>query len=301
MCFRIVYNVPSNKKNARISNEVGIDMLKVVALVENTTQSESCKPKHGLSLYIETPKHKILFDLGPNNLLLKNADALGVNLKDIDTVVISHGHVDHCGGLKSFLSVNSKAKIYLRPQALDKHYVKVLGIPFPAGINESLVKGDRFVFTDQTTVVDDEITLFSDVHGDFSLPKSDGNLFVGKDGKIVQDDFVHEQNLLLDTDGKLTLVCGCSHAGIVNIVDRAKIVAGRLPNAVIGGFHLFEPTSKRYESTEYIQSVANELLKRNATFYTCHCTGQKAYEDMRHCLGSRLNYLHTATVCNLYE
>ena len=117
-------------------------MVKIVVLLENTTESSKLKCKHGLSLYAETEKHKILFDMGPNELFLKNAEALGVNIADIDIAVISHGHVDHCGGLKYFLEKNRKAKIYIRPQALEAHCVKVLGIPFYAGIDRALLSAD---------------------------------------------------------------------------------------------------------------------------------------------------------------
>ena len=136
-------------------------MLKIVGLVENTTESPNLKYKHGLSLYIETERHRILFDMGPNDLFLENARKLGVDIASIDIAIISHGHVDHCGGLKSFLKGNSTARIYIRPQALERHYVKVLGIPFYAGIDKTLVSGGRFVFTEDLCVVDDEITLLS--------------------------------------------------------------------------------------------------------------------------------------------
>lgn len=158
-------------------------MVKIVVLLKNTRVSSKLKYRHGLSLYAETEKHKILFDMGPNALFLKNAEALGVNIADVDIAVTSHGHVDHCGGLKYFLEKNQKAKIYIRRQALEEHYVKVIGIPFYAGIDRALLQSDRFVFTDDVHVIDDEITLFSNVAGQFPLPRSDNNLFTKKAGK----------------------------------------------------------------------------------------------------------------------
>ena len=270
-------------------------MVKIIGLVENTTEKDELKSKHGLSLYIETERKKILFDVGPNDLFLKNAEKLGVNIEDIDTVVISHGHVDHCGGLKYFLEKNKKAKIYIRPQATEKHYVKVLGMPFYAGIERELIKSDRLIFTEDRFRLDDELTLFSDVRGKFPLPKSDGNLFVKKNGKIVPDDFCHEQNLVIKSGDKRILVCGCAHAGVVNIVERAKEIFGEYPTAVVGGFHLYEPTKKRYESGEYIDDVALALEKIGATFYACHCTGEKAVERMKIRLGDKLTYIRTGS------
>ena len=85
-------------------------MVKIIVLLENTKDSPDLKCRHGLSLYAETEAHKILFDMGPDELFLKNAGALGVDIADVDIAVISHGHIDHCGGLKYFLEKN---KIFL--------------------------------------------------------------------------------------------------------------------------------------------------------------------------------------------
>ena len=268
-------------------------MVKIVVLLENTKELSKLKCKHGLSLYVETETHKILFDMGPNELFLKNAEALGVDIADIDIAVISHGHVDHCGGLKCFLEKNKKAKIYIRPEAMEKHYVKVLGIPFYAGIDRSLLFSNRFVCVDDTYVIDNELMLFSGVTGQFPLPKSDGNLFVKRNGRMIADDFCHEQNLVITSDDSKILLCGCAHAGIVNIVRYAEELIGSEPTAVIGGMHLYEPTKNRYESDEYVAEVANALAKFKSSYYTCHCTGKKAYEKMKVCLGNRLKYLRT--------
>lgn len=185
-------------------------MVRIVVLLENTTASPDLKCRHGLSLYVETPRHKLLFDMGPDDLFLKNAEALGVDIADVDTAVLSHGHVDHGGGLRCFLEKNKKAKICLRPQAAEKHYVRVLGIPFYAGIDRALLSEDRFVFTDAAYKMDDEITLFSDVSGPFPLPGSDGNLYAKRNGKMFPDDFGHEQDLLITAGDRRLLLCGCA-------------------------------------------------------------------------------------------
>ena len=268
-------------------------MVKIIVLVENTTESSKLKCKHGLSLYAETETHKILFDMSPNDLFLKNAEVLGVDIADIDIAVISHGHVDHCGGLKYFLEKNKKAKIYIRPQAAEKHYVKVLGIPFYAGIDRSLLPQDRFVWTDNMHVIDNELILFSGVIGQFPLPKSDSNLYVKRKGKMTADDFCHEQNLMITSGDSRILLCGCAHAGIVNIVRCAEELIDSDPTVVIGGMHLYEPTKKRYESNKYIDGVADALSEIRSSYYTCHCTGEKAYERMKTCLSTRLTYLRT--------
>ena len=98
-------------------------MFRVAALVENSSAAPACESRHGLSLYLETGKHKVLFDVGPNRLFLENAAKLGVDIAAVDTVILSHGHVDHAGGLEAFLSANDRARIYLRPSATEPHYI----------------------------------------------------------------------------------------------------------------------------------------------------------------------------------
>ena len=94
----------------------------VKVLAENTTSSEALGSEHGLSLYIETETHKILFDTGASGLFAENAEKMGVDLTRVDLAVISHGHYDHGGGLKTFLGINNRAKIYLHHMAFEPHY-----------------------------------------------------------------------------------------------------------------------------------------------------------------------------------
>lgn len=119
--------------------------MKIITLVENTTSSPDLRCKHGLSLYIETVSHKILFDLGPDGLFAENAKKLNIDLGKVDTVVISHGHRDHGGGLKTFLEINRSAKIYLRREAFEPHYIKVLKLPFSVSLDASLADDSRFI------------------------------------------------------------------------------------------------------------------------------------------------------------
>lgn len=271
-------------------------MIKTIPLAENTSVSKNYKSKHGLSLYIETDTRKILFDVGPNGVFLENARQAGVDIASVDTVVISHGHRDHAGGLGDFMKANKNAKIYIRKSAFDKHYIKVMGIPVSVSADASLAESVRFVFTDETTVIDDEISVFSDVTGDMKLPSSDSKLYMKANGKLVRDDFCHEQNLCLHADGKTVLFAGCSHAGIVNICQKAADIYGKSPDIVVGGFHLFNPPTRKYESDAYISETAKALAETKSRFYTCHCTGEKAFRIMKKVLGDRLEYISTGSV-----
>ena len=76
--------------------------MKIVTLMEDTPGKQQCYFEHGLSLYIETRKHRLLFDTGASQKTIENAVKMGIDLTKIDTVIISHGHYDHAGGLLDF-------------------------------------------------------------------------------------------------------------------------------------------------------------------------------------------------------
>ncbi len=272
-------------------------MLRITALVENTSISKEYRNIHGLSLCIETEKHCILFDVGPDDTFAYNARRMGIDLSLVDTVIISHGHFDHGGGLKKLLEINNTAKIYVSKSAFEPHYIKVLGFAFNIGLDKKLLPNDRFVFTDDLTVIDEELTLFSNVSTELFPTKSNGALYIKKHKKLAADDFSHEQNLIIKSGENHTLVCGCAHAGIVNILSKAESAASCEMSTVIGGFHLYNPPTRKYESDELIGSIAGELSARKARYYTGHCTGIKAFELMKSTLGDRLIYL--ATGCEI--
>lgn len=272
----------------------------IKCLVENTSISKEYKSKHGLSIYIETTKHKILFDLGPNGLFLENAKKLGIDIENIDTVVISHGHADHGKGLKTFMENNHTAKIYLTKTAFDKHYVKVCGIPFIVGLDESLKESNQIVLTDEFFEIDDELIIFSGVKNRKLFSTANKKLLAKCDGELIEDRFEHEHYLIIRENDKDTLFTGCSHNGIVNIVEKYnEMNAEKNLSCVIGGFHLFNPTSKKYESDELITSIARELNTLDCNFYTCHCTGTKAYQIMKNELKDKLDYLSAGMVVEM--
>lgn len=270
-------------------------MTKIIALVENTKLSKDLYAKHGLCFYIETSKHKILFDLGPDDTFAKNAEKLGVDIKEIDSVIISHGHKDHGGGLKTFLKLNSKAKIYIRETAFEPHFIKILKIPFSVGLDKKLLDSKRFIFTKDNQVIDDELLVFSNVKSSKFHSKANDVLLAKRGNSTVKDDFIHEQNLIVTDENKRILISGCSHSGIVNIQNKAEKIANQNMSYIIGGFHLFNPPTKKSESNTLINDIANALAKKSGIYYTCHCTGIKVYQQMKTTLKDRLQYISTGT------
>lgn len=267
------------------------NMFRLITLLENTSCSENIEARHGLSFYIETPAHRLLFDMGPDDAFVKNAKKLGVDLSKVDIAVLSHGHNDHGGGLKAFLSLNPKANVYLRREAFEGHYSRVETGPVFIGLEQELLEESRLVFTPEILHLDGEITLFSRVTPPSPPTFSNSALMVKRGEEYLQDDFIHEQSLLLTLGEETVLLAGCCHAGAERILEKAEKILGKSPDYFVGGFHLCNPRKKTYESDEVIDGVARRLAARPCRYFTGHCTGEKAFLRMKDILGENLGYL----------
>lgn len=266
--------------------------MKIVVLMENRTQRPELRCAHGLSLYIETATRKLLMDMGPDADFVENAKTLGVDLAAVDMAFLSHGHDDHAGGLAAFCEVNDRAKIYMEKDAFGQYYDVTGGERLYAGVDPDFLRyRDRFVFTNGRTQVTPEITLFSDVRGDlYHIPMNDGMMELRR-GVLVQDDFRHEQNLIVAEGEKRVLFTGCAHRGIVNILRRAEEILGRSPDAVVGGFHLYNPITGELPEEHIVQDIAGELSRRDLRCCTGHCTGIAGHRALHNAMGERCGYL----------
>jgi 7,8-dihydropterin-6-yl-methyl-4-(beta-D-ribofuranosyl)aminobenzene 5'-phosphate synthase len=268
----------------------------IKTLSENTSVSEGFKSEHGLSLYIETEKHKLLFDLGASALFAENACKLDVDLAEVDLAVISHGHYDHGGGLRAFLHLNDKAKIFLNRKAFVRHYSnRPGGEKAYIGLDAGLIQNDRFIFTGDRFVIDDELELFSNVKGMRFYPSGNRDLLMELGTSLQPDDFAHEQNLVIREDGKIVLAAGCAHRGIVNIIDHMVNTRSCLPHHVIGGFHLHNSPAGRHEEPALIRQIGEHLKSTGAKYYTCHCTGIEPFKMLKEIMGDHIQYLATGS------
>lgn len=248
---------------------------------------------HGLSLYIETNKHKLLVDTGNGDLFLKNAQKLGIDISTVDTVIITHGHSDHGGGLKYFFEVNKTAKVYIQSSAFNQHYTKALGfIKINIGLDESLKIHPQVILLNGDTHIDNELFLITNPSYKELIPKFNKSLLEKHGKKFIKDNFEHEQSIIISED-KIVLIGGCAHRGIVNIITDAETKIKDKMDYCISGFHLFNPATKATESDEIIRKIANELLKKEIKYFTCHCTGTKAYETLKQYMPERIDYFAT--------
>ena len=269
----------------------------IKALVENTSTSGDFESQHGLSIYIETEDNKILFDTGANGLFLKNAKKLNVDIKDIDLAAISHGHYDHGGGLKAFLEENKKAKVYINKDAFNNYFSqKPDGGYNYIGFDQDLKGHERFIYVDKYLSIDKNIELFSGVEGREFFSQANKNLLMDNNGILEEDLFKHEQNMIIGQKDKTVLLAGCAHNGIVNIIKKFKKIKGFEPDFLIGGFHLYNRHINKSEDISVIKGIAKYLTGTSSIYYTGHCTGTEAYNNLKEIMGDQIHYLSTGTV-----
>lgn len=269
--------------------------MKIWNLMENTPFGDGCIAEHGLSFYIETAKHKLLVDTGASGAFLENAQRLGLDLTKVDTVVLSHGHYDHSGGILAFAKENPEARIYIRANAFEDYYhargheLEYIGI-------DKAIKGlAQVVVVGGNLKIDEELYLFTNVTEKRETSEGNKELKVVKNGELIQDDFSHEQYLILTCEGKEILLSGCAHKGILNILDRYIELKGHEPDILLSGFHMMQSGDYTEEDIEKIRETARELKKLKTKFYTGHCTGEKPYEIMKEILGDQIDYVRSGS------
>jgi 7,8-dihydropterin-6-yl-methyl-4-(beta-D-ribofuranosyl)aminobenzene 5'-phosphate synthase len=237
----------------------------VTTLIENRkiNDVEGVVTENGLSLYIERDGQTILFDTGGSDKFIRNAEKLGVDLRNVDIVVISHGHMDHAGGLPYFLELNDKAIVYMSKKAQNSPELK------------NMLSRMEKEYSNRIQSID-EVTEIGE--GTYILTEIKGNE-------------LNEIVLILKDRFGVVLFTGCSHSGILNIIEA---VTKEFPNgfirAVFGGFHLSG------QSSNEVESLGKQMCNfRIGKIYTGHCTGIKAYLILKSLLGDKLEYLATGT------
>lgn len=258
--------------------------MKLTVLSDNRTKNPALETEHGLCVYLDTGKTKILLDTGASDLFLRNASVLGIDLNDLDYIFISHGHNDHAGGLAAILERNEKAQVIIHSEAMrGSFHSSRKGMHDISPVWPSHLMEGRVIWVDGETEMDG-MRVIPDIICHHPIPKADGCLYRCKaDGTFVQDDFSHEMALQVED----FLFTGCAHNGLLNILESSV----RPLRTVLGGFHLLDSSvGECFESDVEIQEIASELIDRfpDVVFYTGHCTGDKAYLSMKQVLGHNL-------------
>ena len=255
------------------------------------SDNRSCNPafetEHGLSIFLQTDRHKILLDTGASDVFIRNAEVLGIDLSTVDYVFISHGHSDHAGGLRYFLEHNQQAKVIVSPDAMSGRFFSKRGNLHSITTEWPRIDDDRLVLIDHTCEITEGIHVIAHIPQTHPIPMGNQNLYVqDADGNYIHDDFRHE--LALYVDG--LLFTGCAHSGLENILAACPYPV----HTVVGGFHLLDGLE-----TEDEQAALAQTLKANyphTQFYTSHCTGDHVFEVMKGVMGEQLQLFRCGTI-----
>ncbi|QNF24302.1 MBL fold metallo-hydrolase [Aeromonas hydrophila] len=262
-------------------------MLKFSVLVDDDVHLPGCLPERGLALLLECDGLRVLFDSGRGRALCHNAAVMGIDLASLTHVVLSHGHYDHVGGVGSlpayprpipliacpdvfcergyFLSLPFwRRNLYRLSGALARESLPARGL-LPHCSSEPVWLSDRLVF------------LGSIVRRDRAAPSLLG--YIVRGGRVEKDLISDDSALAYKSEQGLIVFIGCGHAGVENIIERAKeVCSDERIHAVIGGLHLkFSGPERAVALGAYLREKAVDQL------FACHCTGSRKAGLPRQC------------------
>ncbi len=258
--------------------------LSLRVLVDNSTLIDRYfLGEPGFSCYLACGKKKILFDTGYSGAFLANAGKMGIDLLDLDTVVLSHGHNDHTGGLPFLMNAHLEAAIGKRPHrqpAIVAHphcfYPRPardagnIGCPLDP---ERIRCGAMVTTTTKPVWLTDTLVFLGEIprHSDV-IPDRGKRRTILMPGGPEPDHLLDDSALAYVSDAGLVIVTGCAHAGILNVIDCAREVTGAdTVRDIIGGFHLKASDRAAIDAT-----VAGLKEIRPAALHPCHCTSLAA-------------------------
>lgn len=246
--------------------------VRITTLSENTAQL-GVLAEWGLSILVETENRKVLLDTGMSISAVHNADVLGIDLSTVDTIVLSHSHIDHTGGLRDVLRRTGEVEVVAHPDIWIPKYVvfgelqRYAGIPFMREELESL--GASFKLTKEPYKISDDIMTTGEVAMTTDYEQIDDRLCLKVGDEMIPDPLADDLALVVKTEQGLALITGCAHRGIVNTVRHVQsITNGEYIHTIIGGTHLHVASPERIEKTA---AELKELgLQRLGV---SHCTG----------------------------
>jgi len=286
-----------------------VNSVKIVTILDDYAGYEtSFLAQHGIAILLEVRRNdvrkRILMDTGQSALpILHNMKLLDIDPASIDAVVLSHCHYDHSQGLVDILKAIGRNDVpviahpgIFRSNYVFKPFIRNIGITRENGREAIEDVGGLLVLVDEPFEIMPGVIVTGEVPRKRDFEKQGIGTWNLDEGKFTPDEIVDDLSLAVKVKGKgLSIISGCSHAGIVNIIDWSKDLAEESRvDLVIGGFHLIEASTERIEKTA--QALKNLDVGR---VVTGHCTGLAALSEFSRVLGDRFEQLHVGTTVQM--
>jgi 7,8-dihydropterin-6-yl-methyl-4-(beta-D-ribofuranosyl)aminobenzene 5'-phosphate synthase len=261
--------------------------MRITVIVDNHASGDLLA-EHGLALWIEARGRRVLFDTGAGRALAPNARALKIDLRAAASVVLSHGHYDHGGGLPAVLRSRPGPEVYAHPAAAQPRYAveggraRFIGLPTESAAAQARVPEEKLHWVAQPVGLGPGIGLTGCVPRETGYEDTGGPFFLDRGGQR-PDPLEDDMAMWVATARGLVVCVGCSHAGIVNTLRHALKLSGadRL-RAVLGGFHLMGAGEERLERT-----LRDLKALKPGRVAPCHCTGDEAARRLKDTFGKR--------------
>jgi 7,8-dihydropterin-6-yl-methyl-4-(beta-D-ribofuranosyl)aminobenzene 5'-phosphate synthase len=251
--------------------------LRITTIIDNSTATAETLGEWGFSALVEAGPRTFLLDTGTSEATVRNADRLALDLKKIEAIVLSHGHYDHTGGMKSVLERigRPEVRIVAHPGVLEGKYgynrktktYRYAGIPYRRDLLEHL--GARFEFQREPVWLTRDIAASGEEPMSTDFESVAANLKLKQEDRFVQDPMADDQSLYLRTELGLIVILGCAHRGMINIITHARaLMDTERVYMVIGGTHLSRASEEQIDKT--VQALKDMDVR---WLGVSHCTG----------------------------
>ncbi|MBQ0090521.1 MAG: MBL fold metallo-hydrolase [Prevotellaceae bacterium] len=278
-------------------------MTDITILIDDTpSENLMLKHEHGLSFAFSLNNRNYLLDTGLSGKAFENATYLGIDINNINTLILSHGHIDHTGGLSTFATLNSKAKIYASKHITEWDYVSNRhGITHSLSPVKKVLEElkPRLTLIDKDIIIDNNLHLVFNHHNKFLKPQGNKYLHI----KSLNTEYTtynaeDEISVAITESDTLHILSSCSHNGILNIISSCQDATGiKKIGTYIGGLHLLDEVTNEEDIISLIQTIKQNYPE--LMLYTGHCTGNMAKIKLHEHFAPNVNFFQTGSSITL--